>query len=400
VPSVLEPLRHRDFRLLWIGQTISVLGNFIYSVALPFQILALGGGALQLGIGASIATGTMVLVLLISGALVDRVPRRRIILVSDFASGCAMTIVALLGLTGQLRIEHLYAAAVVFGAGFAFLGPAITAIIPELVPADVLQSGNAVRGLSRQLAQAGGPIVGGAIVALAGAPAAFAVNAVSFFVSFGALFLARPPRREPPPPAPFFRQIRDGLSFTFSVPWLWITIFLWSFVNFAESGPFIVALPLLVRDVLAGDARMYGAIVAALGAGEILGTFVVAQLRVRRVGLVIYAWALLSAVVSITWGLVPLLPVILVCAAIRGVSIVGFSVLWETSLQRHVPRELLGRVSSIDWFGGVLLVPVAPVVFAVIVEQTGPAASFVIGGSAAFLFILSGLAVRRIRELE
>jgi MFS family permease len=145
---------------------------------------------------------------------------------------------------------------------------------------------------------------------------------------------------------------------------------------------------------------MYGAIVAALGAGEILGTFVVAQLRVRRVGLVIYAWALLSAVVSVIWGLVPLLPVILVCAVIRGVSIVGFSVLWETSLQRHVPRELLGRVSSIDWFGGVLLVPVAPVAFAVIVEQTGPATSFVIGGSAAFLFILSGLAVRSIRELE
>ncbi|TMC45067.1 MAG: MFS transporter, partial [Chloroflexi bacterium] len=96
---VLEPLRHRDFRLLWTGQTISAFGNFIHGVALPFQILALGGGALELGIwGAAFSVSTLVFVLL-GGAIADRLPRRGVILASDFASGLAIAAIA--GLSGS-----------------------------------------------------------------------------------------------------------------------------------------------------------------------------------------------------------------------------------------------------------------------------------------------------------
>lgn len=400
LPAVLLPLRHRDFRLLWAGQTVSILGNFIYGVALPFQILALGGSALQLGIGASITSIAMILSLLVAGALVDRLPRRRVILVSDFASGIVTAIVAVLGVTGALRIEHLYVAGAFFGIAFSFVGPAITAMIPELIPEDVLVPGNAVRGLSRQIATVSGPVIGGAIVAFSGPPMAFAIDAATFFVSFAAVSLVAAGARQAPIAVPFVRQIRDGLAFTFSVPWLWMTIFLWAFVNMAESGPFIVALPLLVRDVLFGDARTYGAIVAAMGIGEVIGTFTISQLHVRRVGLVIYAWALLSAVALLVLGLVPVLPVILTMFAIRGLSFVGFGVLWESALQRHVPREMLGRVASIDWFGAVLLGPVAPVVFAEIVNVAGPSTSFVVGGVMAIVLLVPALAVRSIRELE
>lgn len=400
LPAVLVPLRHRDFRLLWTGQTVSMLGNFIYGVALPFQILALGGTPLQLGLGASFTSGSALFFLLIGGAVVDRVPRRHVILASDLINGIVMTVVAALGSLGQLRIEHIYVSAAVSGATWAFFGPAMTAIIPELVPADVLRSGNALRGLSRQIAQTSGPVIGGALVAFAGGPIAFAVNAASFFVSFAALWLAKPPRREPAPAAPIVRQIRDGLAYTSSVPWLWVTIVLWAFVNVAESGPFIVALPLLVRDVLLADARIFGVIVAAQGIGEVVGTFSVALMRVRRVGIAMYGWALVSAVASIVWGLAPIVPVMLACAFVRGLSFVGFGVLWETSVQRHVPSELLGRVSSIDWFGSIFLGPIGPVIFASIVTAVGPAASFVLGGVAALLLISTGFAVRSIRELE
>ncbi len=400
MPRVLEPLRHRNFRLLWIGQTISILGNFVYFVALPFQILALGGSALQLGIGASIASATLLLSLLVAGALVDRVPRRRVILVSDFASGLVMSAVAVLGLSGNLVIEHLYVAAAFFGVAFAFVGPAITAIIPELIPQEVLIPGNAMRGLSRQIAQVSGPVIGGAVVALAGPPIAFAFDALTFFASFVAVLLVRPGQREPQVVLPFLRQIREGFAFTFSLPWLWITIFLWAFINLAESGPFVVALPLLVRDVLFGDARVYGAIVAAMGVGEMIGTFTISQLRVRRTGLAMYGWAMLSALTYIVLGLLPTLPVILVSSVVRGLSFVGFGVLWETSLQRHVPRELLGRVASIDWFGGVLMGPIAPIVFAAVVESFGPAPAFLIGGLASLALLLPALTVRSIREME
>lgn len=400
LPAVLVPLRHRDFRLLWSGQTVSIFGNFIYGVAVPFQILALGGSALQLGIGASIASIAMILSLLVAGAVVDRLPRRRVILVSDLVSGVVTMVVAVLGFSGALRIEHLYVAAAFFGIAFSFTGPAISAIIPELIPADVLVPGNAVQGLSRQIAQVGGPVVGGAVVALSGAPMAFALDALTFFFSFLAVSLVTSRPTEQRIALPFVRQIRDGLAFTFSIPWLWITIFLWAFINMANSGPFVVALPLLVRDVLLGDARTYGAIIAAMGAGEVIGTFTISQMRVRRVGIAIYAWAMVAAVASIVLGLAPLLPVIMAMFAVRGLSIVGFGVLWQSALQRHVPREMLGRVVSIDWFGAVLMGPVAPVVFAGIVDAIGPAASFVLGGVASLVLLVPPLAVRSIRELD
>ncbi|TME32327.1 MAG: MFS transporter [Chloroflexi bacterium] len=94
LPRILEPLRHRDFRLLWTGQTVSSLGNSFNFVAIPFQILALGGGALELGLTAAIGSATTLVALLISGAIVDRVPRRTVILTSDLASGFVVSIVA------------------------------------------------------------------------------------------------------------------------------------------------------------------------------------------------------------------------------------------------------------------------------------------------------------------
>jgi DHA3 family tetracycline resistance protein-like MFS transporter len=400
LPRIIEPLGHRDFRLLWTGQTVSRLGNFIYLVALPFQILALGGSPLQLGLSAAISTGTMLVFLLAGGAIVDRLPRRVVILASDFASGVVVSAIAVLGLAGALQVEHLYVASAFFGMTSAFFMPAMTAILPELVPVEVLQSGNALNGLSRQAARVGGPVVGGLIVAAAGPPVAFAIDAVTFFVSFVALWLARPPRREPPAPAPFLKQVREGISFTFSLPWLWITIAIFAIVNLTFSGPLTVALPLLVRDVLHGDAGLFGAIGTAVGVGEICGTFLSGQFPVRRTGVVMYAWAILSGVALAAIGLVPTLPDIYVFAFAQGLSLVGFQVLWDTSLQRHVPRDILGRVSSVDAFGSILLLPVGPLIFAALVERFGPAPTFVFGGVASAALCLAALGIRPIRDLE
>jgi DHA3 family tetracycline resistance protein-like MFS transporter len=400
LPTILEPLRHRDFRLLWTGQTVSRFGNFIYFVALPFQILALGGSPVQLGLSAAISTGAMVTFLLVGGAIVDRLPRRRIILASDFASGCVVAAISVLGLTGALRIEHLYVASAFYGMTAAFFQPAMTAIIPELVPAQVLQSGNAINGLSFQSARVAGPVVGGLIVAVAGPPVAFAIDAATFFVSFIALWLARPPLREPGPAAPFLQQVRAGIAFTFSLPWLWITIAIFAFANLGIAGPTIVALPLLVRDVLHADARVYGAIGTAVGAGQICGTFLSGQFPVRQTGLVMYVWAILAGVAVAAYGLVATLPDIFVFAFAQGLSFVGFGILWDTLLQRHVPREMLGRVSSVDGFGSILLLPIGPLIFAAVVERVGPEGAFVIGGGLSAALCLAALAVRSIRDLE
>src|SRR2546430_12511321 len=133
-PRLFVPLRHRDFRLLWTGQTVSSFGDNVQNVAMPFQLPALGATPLQLGIAVAIDTAASIAFLLLGGAIADRVPRRTLIIASDVVGGCVVGIMALLSATGQLRIEHIYLAAVALGAADAFLRPAYTAIIADLVP--------------------------------------------------------------------------------------------------------------------------------------------------------------------------------------------------------------------------------------------------------------------------
>jgi DHA3 family tetracycline resistance protein-like MFS transporter len=397
---MLEPLKHRDFRLLWIGQTVSVFGDFVHTVALPFQVLALGGGAVELGVWGAIYSATSLIFLLFGGAIADRISRRAIILVSDLGSGVVISAIALLAATGALRLEHVYLEAAFFGATHSFFFPALSALIPELVPPEVLQAGNSIRGLSRQIGLLGGPVAGGLLVAVAGLPFAFAFDAATFFVSFAALLFARPPRHEPPLPAPLLRQVREGLAYTFSVPWLWIFIFAWAIVLLGMVGPLNVAMPILVHDVLHGDARLFGTIVAAMGAGEVITGIALAQLKIRRLGVAICIFAAAGGVAVMGIGLITEIPLILVCAAVFGAQFVGVGVLWTTAVQKHVPRELMGRVLSIDAFGGSLLLPIAPVIFAAIVAAVGPSPAFVIGGAIATAIAFLLLLVPSIRALE
>jgi MFS family permease len=400
VPRALEPLRHRDFRLLWTGQTVSAVGNFIHNVALPFQILALGGGALELGLWGAIFSVASLVFVLFGGVFADRFPRRAVILVTDFLAGLFVAAIAVLAATGQLRIEHLYVEAALFGATESFFQPALSALIPELVPANILQAGNALRGSSRQVALLAGPIIGGFLVAFAGTPLAFGVDALTFFVSFGVLAVARPPRREPPPAAPLLRQVREGLAYTFSVPWLWIFIFAWALVLFGQVGPLNVGLPIFVRDVLRGDARLFGLVMAALGFGEVVTGLVLAQVRVKRLGIGICVFGIAGGLAVAGIGLVPTVPATLLFAAIFGAQFVGIGVLWTTAVQKHVPADVMGRVMSIDYFGGTLLLPIAPIVFAAIIAAVGPGEAFVIGGVLATIIAAALLLVPSIRALE
>jgi MFS family permease len=379
---------------------VSVFGDFINTVALPFQVLALGGGPLELGIYGAVTSVASIVFVLLGGAIADRIPRRRIILASDLASGGVIGAVALLSATGGLRLEHLYVASAVIGAARSFFVPAIEALVPEIVPRDVLQAANSIRGLSRQLGLLGGPLVGGLLVAFAGLPVAFGVDALTFFVSFVALWLARPPRREPPPPAPILRQVREGLAYVFSVPWLWIFIFAWSIVLLGMVGPLEVALPILVRDVLHGDARLFGTIIAASGVGQVVAGIALAQLKVARLGIAICVFALVGGLTLIGMGLITDVPILLGVAAVFGAQFVGVGVLWTTAVQKHVPQELMGRVISIDFFGGALLLPIAPILTAAIVGALGPPAAFVIGGALSLAIAGLLLVVPSIRSLE
>jgi DHA3 family tetracycline resistance protein-like MFS transporter len=401
LPRVLEPLRHRDFRLLWTGQTLTLLGSFVSNVAYPFQILQLGGSAIELGALASIYTGSTLVFLLLGGAIADRVPRRMLIVITELASGLISGAIALLGYAGALQIWHLYVAVALFGAATSFSVPAIGALIPELVPEEILVPGNAIRGLSRQASRTGGPVIGGLLVALSGPAAAFAFDALTFFVSaLAVMFIRARPILPSKPATSVFADIREGFAFVFATQWLWVTIFGWSLINAGFISAFVVGLPLLVTKTLGLGAVAFGFITAAMGVGEAVGAALIGQVRIRRTGLAIYLFGVMSGVGLLVYGLVPTLPGALIAGWMLGFSFVCFGVLWESALQRHVPRQMLGRVTSVDWFGGSLLGPIAPIAGALISQAYGPPALFILAGTVATVLTLLGLALPSIRRLE
>jgi len=400
LPRIVEPLRHRDFRLLWTGQTLTLLGTFVSNIAYPFQILQLGGSALELGTLVSLYAGSSLVFLLIGGAVADRVPRRTLIVVTELGGGVIVGIVAILGFAGALQIWHLYVTYALFGAASAFSVPALGAIIPELVPEEILVAGNAVQGLSRQGARIGGPIVGGLLVATAGPPAAFAFDAVTFFLSASAVALTRARPLVAEVRRSILGEIREGLAFVFSVQWLWVTIFGWSLIVAAFIGAVTVGLPLLVTMVLGGGAVTFGIISAGVGVGEAIGATAIAQIRIRRIGVAMYLFGALSGVSFFIYGLVPTVPGAFLASAINGLAFACFGILWVTALQVHVPRRLLGRVTSVDYFGGTLLAPIAPIGAAFLVQSQGPASLFIIAGAVTVVLTLAALLLPSIRDLE
>ena len=399
-PRVLGPLRHRDFRLLWTGQTVSSFGNHVYGVALPFQLLALGASPLELGLAVGINTATAIAFLLLGGAIADRVSRRTLIVVSDLVGGCGVAATALLSATGLLRLEHVYVTSAVLGSAGAFLSPAYNAIIADLVPGDILRAGNAAHLLGRSLARIAGPTVGGLAVVLAGPALAFGIDALTFFFSFATLLLANPPRRIAAVRASVFREIGQGIGFAFSLPWLWTTTLYFMLVNVAYAGQSGVMMPLLVRDVLGGSAAMYGAISTAYGLGTIVASLAIAQIANRRPGMLMYTFELLAAVSVLAIGLVPVLPAVVVLMALTGVGLASATVIWEGTLQRHVPEHMLGRVSSIDLLGNALINPIAPLGAAALVGTIGPTATFAVAGAYAVTLVSIAMLASPVRHLR
>ena len=384
--TILAPLRHRDFRLLFIGQAVSMFGNQLYMVALPFQILALRGSPLQLGTGFALFSGAQLITILFGGALVDRFSRRRVILTMDFLSTIAVAAVATLGLTHHLQIGYLFALSAFFGATFSFYTPALSAIMPELIPTDVLVPGNALRGLAGQSSRVIGPLVGGLVVTSLGPPWAFAIDAATFAFSFAVFYFSNPPQREPAPRKPLLADIRDGVAYTFSVTWIWVSIVGFAATNGIFFTGFTVALPFLVLKVLHGTPVTYGLIGAAAGVGEVAGGLLVGTVHFKRLLIGTYVFSAGLGLAFVLFGLAPLLPLVLAGALSFNLCIVLSNTHWESALQRFVPTNLMGRVTSIDYFGSFLVGPLAPLIGGMVLERSWPGPIFVVGGIVEALY--------------
>ena len=257
---ILMPLRIRDFRLLWIGESVSLLGDGIYYVALAWQVYALSNAPTALSAVGVAWTVPMVVFMLLSGVLSDRFDRRALLILSDVIRFVAVVIIGVLSITGDLELWHMFVFVAIYGIGDAFFGPSFGAIIPDLVPQHLLVEANSLGQFVRPLAERLlGPAVGGIVIAAAGEGNegyAFLFDALTFVVS-GACIYAITARKGAPSKerqGSMFSEVAEGLRFVKAHTWLWATLAAASLMLLFWVGPFEVLLPFVIKNNLASGA--------------------------------------------------------------------------------------------------------------------------------------------------
>jgi len=261
-------LRHRDFALLWSGQTTSVIGDGIYTIALALETLRISNHASTLSYVLAARTAPAVAALLFAGVLVDRLPRRLVVLGADLGRGLSVAAIAGLTAVHALTVPELIAISAAIGLGDAFFYPAYSAIVPEVLPAELLTQGNAFNSASQVLGGAfAGPAIAGVLIAAFGAAAAFGADAASFLVSAACLVAMRPAPAPASTGARMLADARAGLRWVRRQPWLWYGLWAGGVLNFAAFSPATVLAPLLVRDILHEGAVVYGLVFAVAGVG-------------------------------------------------------------------------------------------------------------------------------------
>jgi len=384
-PRAVNALRHRDFALLWSGQTVSLLGNGFFTVALPLEVLRLTGSPVQLALVVATRTVPAVLLLLLGGTVVDRMSRRLVMLIADSVCGACVGAVAILVAAGAAGLWELAALAAVSGVASAFFKPAATAITADILPPGLLVSASALTSLSQSLAQyLLGPLAGGVIVAATGPAWAFGLDAVSFAVSAGCLAAMRPAPRPAGRAGPVLAGIREGLRYCRSQPWLWWSMIAVGIANLACIVPLAIFEPLLVRHVFHAGPAALGLMYAASGAGGVLTSLYAARRPAprRRVTTIWAAWAG-AGLAAAGLGLAPWLWLAVLFAGLAWSGVTYGNLLWFPLMQQEVPAGLLGRASAVDWMLSLALAPAGTVAGGALAALAGVRLALVIGGSVA-----------------
>jgi MFS family permease len=398
VPSVLH---EREFRLLFAGQAVSLLGDGLFEVALAFAVLDATGS--RAGLGVVLAAGALPLVafVLVGGVVADRLPRRGLMIAADLVRMVVQGTVAVLLVTDHAGLVSLALLNAAFGAAAAFFTPAFSGILPELLPRDELRPANALINVTRSTAGIAGAAAAGLLVDHVGSAAAIAIDAGSFAVSAAFLARLRPPARpadDDGAPA-FARELAEGFGEVRRRRWLWMLILNAALFLMLYVGPMQVVGPIVSRSDY-GGASAWGFMSAAFALGMAGGGLLVMLVQLRRpmfhggVGfLVTLVTPLLLARAA---------PIGIVCAGflLEGFAVGVYGTTWEIVRQQAIPPHLQGRVSAWDWMGSLAGFPLGLAVAGPLVSAVGTDAMLYGMAASAALLTAWLLAVRDIRDLR
>jgi hypothetical protein len=392
------------FRKLWVATTLSLFGDFFSYIAMAWLVLQLTGSSLALGSVLVVQALPRAVLMVVGGALADRLSSRLTMLGSMGLRAVVVAPLAVLVLTGRVQMWEVYAIAAVFGIVDAFFMPARMSMLPRVVADHELEPGNAVLNVTAQVSVILGPVLGGLIVAGLGIGWAFAGDAACFAIGF--LFIlwlpaaGRPAAGKAHPDGGLGGQIAAGLRYAWADTGIRVTLIAIAVIDFAANGALGVGLPTLAHARLGAGASGFGILLGAWGVGATAGAlgsgFVSPPQRFGWMIVALCAW------LGVGIGAVGLFPSLVPAALLMAFSGVGtgvvntYGISW---LQRRTDPAMQGRVMSIVMLASMGLTPVAYAASGPIAEFN-PTLLFLIAGGMILLCAAGTAASRTVRSLR
>lgn len=386
LPRALTPFRTPAYRKLAVALALGAFAQGIWLVALVWEVFRLGGDAGDLSLVSGASALGVIIPALLAGVVADRVPQKLILLAVAAVEMTGMFAIAIAATLDLTSVGLMAGVSFVVGMAMAFYYPAYSAMLPALVPEEDLMAVNGFEGMVRPtIGQAIGPAVAGVIVGAA-APS------VACFVAAGAMALTlvalaavprTPVRRNldevtaQHPVRAALEDIKEGFVYMRRTPWLLCTLLSASVMVLAQMGPLEVLIPVMIKDDLGGTASQHAWVLAAFGLGGAFGSLVMASRPMPRryLSVLLGMWG----VAALPFGVIAhaqAVWMIVLSAFAMGVLFSAPMVIWGTLLQRRVPAELLGRVSSLDFFVSISLMPVSMALVGPVSDLIGTPATF------------------------
>lgn len=369
-----EVLGNRNFRLLWIGEGVSILGDHFYMIALPWLVLQLTGDSLAMGTVLALAAIPRALLMLVGGALTDRFSPRSLMLASNAARFVLVSLLTGLVFAGRVEMWMLYTLGVLFGVADAFFYPAQSSMTPQLVRKEILQVANSLIHGTMMLAMLAGPVLAGVLIALLGdgqsevsgmqgIAAAFGLDALTFLVSLVTLaFIKVEHAGSSSTNENILESIRSGLNFVWNDIPLRAFFLVVAAVTFFFNGPFNIGVPILADTRFPEGAVAYGTILSAWGAGSLIGMALAGMLSrpdPKRMGTILLSLVSVMGIGLAALGVSPSLVFAAVTGLVLG-SINGYiNIFFTTWVQSRAPKAYIGRLMSLLMFAGTGLFPVS-----------------------------------------
>ncbi len=385
LPRALAPFSSRAYTVLALAMGVSVFGSGLWAVAMVARVMELGGSAVDLSLVTAAGAVGMVVFVLVGGVAADRFRLTVILRCVEVTNLVTATTIVVLTWTDTLALWHLGVAAFVFSGAVGFFYPAYSAALPRILPVHQLLAANGVEGTARPLLQlAAGPAVGGALTGLALPGASVLAIAACHAVALVFMIRLRLPERggddaqgASSSQSSMLREMLEGFQYCVRTPWLLWTL-LWAMsAIFLFMGPLEVLVPFLVVDRLGGTVADYGAMLGLYGISTAVGSSVMASLQLPRKYLTTMIW--LWGFGTLPFGLVGMTDSWWVMAGalcVFGATGGAGQVIWGTLLQRRVPSHMLGRISSLDFFVSLLLMPISMAVAGPVSQVVPPEAIF------------------------